>query len=358
MLQYVRTLSRMTLRRRPATPAREANMRYIKIGLVILAALLAAACAGDPVGDSPDHEHPVVLKVAQNSSLDHPYQAGLEAFKQALERETDGAVIVNIFPSGQLGSEEQEIVGIKLGVIDATIVSSGNLAPFVPEIDLFNLPFIFRDQDHFYRVLDGPVGQWMGGVIEEKVNGVMLGYCSFGTRNAWNAKRPVLTPEDFKGLKIRVMGSPILLSTFNAFGAQATTMSWNELYSALQQGVLDGAECGMVDLLVEKFYEVTRHVSLTNHLIGAATLIFSRKKYDLLPPFIQTAVLQAGREAVLAARRAEDDFSSRARRELEEKGLEFTEVDKEIFRERVRSVYTRYAPRLGGMELIEQINRQ
>jgi len=330
--------------------------RLILLNLVCLSLI---TCAGDQISESlTEGGKPIVLKIAQNSSVDHPYQAGLVRFKEVLEKETKGAVEVNIFPSGQLGNEEQEILGIKLGVIDATIVSSGNLAPFVPEIDVFNLPFIFRDQRHFYSVLDGNIGQWLGRIIEEKINCVFLGYCSFGTRNAWNGKRPVLTPDDFNGLKIRVMGSPILLSTFNAFGAQATTMSWNELYSALQQGVIDGAECGMVDLLVEKFYEVTKHVSLTNHLVGAAVLIFSQKKYELLPPFIQAAVLQAGRDAVLAARVAEDEFSARALEELKQKGIEFHVVDKDLFRQKVTAVYEKYADQLGGMKLIEQIGRQ
>jgi len=299
----------------------------------------------------------IILKVAQNSSIEHPYQAGLEKFKEVLERETNNTVKVHIFPNGQLGNEEQEILGVKLGFIDATIVSSGSLASFMPNIELFNLPYIFRDLEHFYRVLDGFIGQWMGRIIEEKVNCVFLGYCSFGTRNVWNKKRPILTPDDLKGMKIRVTSSPILLSAFDTFGAQATTMDWNELYSALQQGVIDGAECDMVDLLVEKFYEVTKYVSYTNHFIGVASFIFSKKKYDRFPPSVQAAILKAGRAGAVAARKAEDEFVHRAKKELEQKGIEFFTVDKTLFRDKVESVYQKYADRVGGMKLIEQIAR-
>lgn len=325
-----------------------------------LLVVFCVACSGPTREEAtPAGAEKILLKVAHNSSLEHPYQKGVEKFKEVLEAETDGAVEVSIFPSGQLGgSEEQAVQGVQFGVIDATVVAAGNLAPFVSEIELFNLPFLFRDQEHFYRVLDGPVGQWVGRAIEEKTNSVFLGYWSFGTRNAWNSVRPVLTPEDFEGLKIRVMGSPILLDTFNAMGAQATNMSWGELYSALQQGVLDGAECGPVDLLLEKLYEVTRYVSLTNHLIGAAPVLFSKKRYDSLPPNVQTAILLAGREAVEAARQAQDALAREALVELEKKGIEFFPVDKELFRAKVQPVYEKYAEQVGGAALIDRVSRQ
>ncbi len=303
-----------------------------------------------------DAAEKIILKVAQDSSTEHPYQKGLEKFKEVLEAETGGAVEVQIFPSGQLGSEEQAIDGIKLNTLDATVVSAGNLAGFVPEVDLFNLPFIFEDQAGFFRVLDGPVGDMVGRVIEAKTNSVMLGYWTFGTRNAWNGKRPIRTPEDLKGLKIRVMGSPVLLDTFNAFGAQATNMSWGEIYTAVQQGVIDGAESDVVDLLVEKFYEVTKYYSLTEHLIGAAPFIFSKKRYDSLPAHIQVAVLNAGAAAEAAEREAQQSFVDDAIIQLKASGIEFITVDKDLFKAKVQPVYEKYADQVGGMDLINLVS--
>jgi tripartite ATP-independent transporter DctP family solute receptor len=303
-----------------------------------------------------DAAEKIILKVAQDSSTEHPYQKGLEKFKEVLEAETGGAVEVQIFPSGQLGSEEQAIDGIKLNTLDATVVSAGNLAGFVPEVDLFNLPFIFKDQESFFRVLDGPVGDMVGRVIEAKTNSVMLGYWTFGTRNAWNGKRPIRTPEDLKGLKIRVMGSPVLLDTFNAFGAQATNMSWGEIYTAVQQGVIDGAESDVVDLLVEKFYEVTKYYSLTEHLIGAAPFIFSKKRYDSLPAHIQVAVLNAGAAAEAAEREAQQSFVDDAIIQLKASGIEFITVDKDLFKAKVQPVYEKYADQVGGMDLINLVS--
>ncbi len=303
-----------------------------------------------------DAAEKIILKIAQDSSTEHPYQKGLEKFKEVLEAETGGAVEVQIFPNGQLGSEEQAIDGIKLNTLDATVVSAGNLAGFVPEVDLFNLPFIFKDQESFFRVLDGPVGDMVGKIIEAKTNSVILGYWTFGTRNAWNGKRPIRTPDDLKGLKIRVMGSPVLLDTFNAFGAQATNMSWGEIYTAVQQGVIDGAESDVVDLLVEKFYEVTKYYSLTEHLIGAAPFIFSKKRYDSLPAHIRVAVLNAGVAAEAAEREAQQSFVDDAIVQLKANGIEFISVDKELFKAKVQPVYEKYADQVGGMELINQVS--
>ena len=173
-----------------------------------------------------------VLKLAHNGPEQHPFQNGAERFKQVIEEETDGAVTVQIFPGEQLGSEEDTSQMIKQGTIACAVESAGGvLAPFVASADLFNLPFLFRDVPHFYRVLDGPVGDFIARDVEENLDAVFLGWWFSGIRNEWNGKRPVMTPEDLKGLKIRVMGSPVLIDTFNALGAQATPMSWGEVYT-------------------------------------------------------------------------------------------------------------------------------
>lgn len=300
----------------------------------------------------------IILKAAQNSSTEHPYQTGLERFKAVLEAETEGVVEVQIFPNGQLGSEEEVLQGLMKGAVDVTVVSAGNLAALVPEIELFNLPFIFRDDNHFYMVLDGPVGQKVGGIIETKTRSLLLGYWSFGIRHAWNSVRPIQSPEDFAELRIRVASSPVVLDTFNAFGAQARHLPWGDLYSALEKGELDGAECGVVDLLVERFYEVTKYVTKTGHLMGAAPVLFNKERFDGLSPEFRTAVLKAGDAAVIAARDAQDAFVAEALAKLEANGIEFYDVDKAAFKEVVQPIYEKYAAQVGGMDLIEQVGGQ
>ncbi len=316
--------------------------------LAIGLSLVSAGCAAS--------DDKIVLKVAHNGSAEHPYQVGFETFKEVLERETDGRVEVQIFDNAQLGTEEEASLMVELGALAASAASAGGgLAPFTPEAELFNFPFIFRDLDHFYRVLDGPPGERVGSVIEEDLDSLVLGWWFSGVRNTWNSRRPILTPADMRGLKIRVMSSPVLIETFNALGAQATPMSFGELYSGLEQHVVDGAETDHVDLLYERFYEVTEHVSYTGHMYLAAGLIFSRKRFDELSPETQEAVLLAGREATLAERAAMESMTNDALAELEELGLKFYEVDRGLFQEKVRSVYENNAEKIGGIQFIEEI---
>jgi len=337
----------------------------MKCRVFILTAFLAlffSACSkesSDPSGRSSQKKKKIVMKIAHNGTENHPFQTGFERFKEVLEAETEGAVELQIFPNEQLGSEEEASQMVKLGLIAASASSTaGGLSTSVPEAELFNLPFIFRDLDHCYKVLDGPVGQWLAGIIEEKLNCVVLGYWFSGIRNVWNSKRPIMTPDDLRGVKVRVMSSPILIETFNTLGAQATPLAFGELYSALQTGVVDGAETDHLDLLYEKFHEVTKYVSYTNHMFLVIALIFSKKIYDRLPPHIQAAVLKAGKASVSTERAAMDTLTESAFLELKEKGLKFYEVDKAIFRERVESVYRRNAKKVGGIERIKQITDQ
>ncbi|HUU06346.1 MAG TPA: TRAP transporter substrate-binding protein [Patescibacteria group bacterium] len=301
----------------------------------------------------------IVIKVAHNGSVNHPHQVGFDKFKEVLEQETAGRIEVQIFPNSQLGSEEEASQLVKLGLLSASAASSGGgLASFVPEAELFNLPFIFDDLNHFYRVLDGPVGDRVARAIENKLNCVVLGYWFSGIRNVWNSKKPVLKPEDLNDLKIRVMSSPILLETFNALGAQATPMAFGELYTALQMGVVDGGETDHIDLLFEKFHEVTRYVSYTNHMFLAVALIFSKKQFERLPADVRQAVLNAGRASVKAQRLAMESRTASALEELKRLGLKFFEVDKNLFREKVKSVYLNNAEKVGGMGIIEMVKNQ
>ena len=302
-----------------------------------------------------ENNEKIVIKVSHNGSHQHPHQVGFEKMSEILEKETNGRAKLEIFPSSQIASEEEAIEMVKLGVIGSTPASSGSLSRFVPEVDLFNLPFVFDNLGHFYEVLDGPIGDEITKKIEQKLDCIVLGWWFSGIRNTWNSEKPIYTPKDLEGMKIRVIGSSIVLDTFNAFGAQATNMSFGELYSAIQQGVLDGAECDHIDLLVEKFYEVTKYVSYTEHLYLSVALIFSKKQFKKLPEDVQKALIKAGQESIKIQRNAMESKTREALIELQKKGLVFNTVDKKIFREKAQIVYAKNAERVGGMSLIDQI---
>jgi tripartite ATP-independent transporter DctP family solute receptor len=331
---------------------------WVAISIISLLIFLSVFCkkTTETPGATGKKAKKIVLKVAHNGPEVHPFQNGYKKFREVLEAETDGVVEVQIFPNSQLGSEEEATQMVKLGLIAANASSTaGGLSTTVPEAELFNLPFIFRDLNHCYSVIDGPIGQDLARTVEEKLNCLVLGYWFSGIRNVWNSKRPVMSPNDLRGIKLRVMSSPMLIESFNALGAQATPLAFGELYSALQTGVVDGGETDHLDLLYEKFHEVTKYVSYTNHMFLVIALIFSEKVYYKLPPDIQDAVLLAGKASVLAEREAMDDLTEAALTELKELGLEFYEVDKAPFRKKLERVYRNNAKKVGGMALIEQI---
>jgi len=332
-------------------------MRSIKKwNIVVIAFLLIMTVGLFPVmamaggGESTEK---IVLKLAHNGTVEHAFQFGYMKFKEILEKEAPGRFEVQIFPSEQLGPDENCSELVKMGNIAG---NAANAAAFVPEADVFNFPFIFKDLNHFYRVLDGAPGERVTRVIEDKLNCVVLGYFFSGIRNEWNKKRPVLVPKDLVGLKIRTLGSPIFIDTFNALGAQATPMSFGEVYTAIQQGVIDGAETDHVDLLIEKFYEVTKYVSLTGHIYLAIPFIFSEAIFNKLTDDEKDLIIKAGEEAVSYQREVMEQQEVDARKKLEsEYGIEFFDVDVSLFQEATKPIYVKYADSVGGLGYIEEI---
>jgi len=329
--------------------------KVITKGIFILVIAIVLFTWSEVPGTAADK---IIIKIAQNSGIYNPMQVGAVKFKEVMESETNGAVEVQIFPDASMGTEVKTIQMVKLGVLDATIVATASITEFAFEAGIFDLPFVFRDMEHMFEVVDGPFGQRLAKLIEEKTGSVFLGYASFGTRNAYNAKRPILSPDDLKGLKIRVMGTPILIDTFNALGAQATTLAWGELYSALQQGVVDGGECDPVDMWDMKFHEVTKHVSYTGHLVGVRGYLFSKKVYDKLPAYIQAILFKAGHEAIVADRNSQREKVGEATEKIKKTGkVKFYKVDKQPFIDKVQKVYEKNADKVGGMEFIKLISK-
>ena len=320
------------------------------MGVVLSAALVGAA----PSATAAD----IILKAAHNGFEGHPYQDGHVKLKEVLEARTGGAVEVQIFPAEQLGTEEQVAELLDLGKVAFNINGTAGISGFVPEAELLNLPFIFKDLDHFYRVLDGPVGDRIAQAIEDRLDVLVLGWLYSGNRNLWNSKRRVLFPADMAGLKIRTMNSQVMVDSFNALGGQATPISFGELYTALQQGVVDGAEGDHIDLLGEKFHETVKYVSLTGHIYLPSILLISKKVYDDLPVAVQAVVWEAAAESVRAEREAYTIKDRMAQEKLKDLGLIFDTVDTTKFQATLKGVYAKYADKIGGVELIEQVNRQ
>ncbi len=299
----------------------------------------------------------ISLRIAHDSSPDHPYQVGVQRFLDVVRQKTNGEIDGQIFPSAQLGDERTTIEGMRIGTVGAAVSSSAPLSSFSQKIDLLNMPFLARDLDHNFRIVEGPAGQAIAQDLETKAGVKVIGWFYVGSRNVWNKVRPINVPEDLVGLKIRTQQSPVQVDTFNALGAQATPMSFGELYTALQTGVVDGADNDPVDVLTEKFYEVTKYYSLTGHFQINAPFMISKRVWDTLTPAQQAAVMDAGREAQAAERKAYNDLAGSALDQIQQRGLIVNRVpDIAPFQQKVQPVYQKYQDQI-GRELFEMAAR-
>jgi tripartite ATP-independent transporter DctP family solute receptor len=296
----------------------------------------------------------VTLKFGSDSPITAPHSKSATTLKEIVEEKTAGRVLVTIFPDGQLGSNEPMTNSVKAGTLDGVVTDNGILSSAVAECDVFNLPFLFSDTRKVLAAANGDVGAVLKPKINEAFSCEVLGFATDGARNYWNGKRPIKTPGDMAGLKMRTQASKIQRDTLTALGAIPTPISFAETYSALQTGVMDGGDHAVVDMLEMKIYQVTKYLTLTRQLSIVGVLIVSNKFMAKLTPEDQDIVREAGRLAAEAQVEAVLAREGDALAELREKGLEVIELpDTKAFAERVQSVYTDNQDRI-GIDLIEK----
>jgi tripartite ATP-independent transporter DctP family solute receptor len=299
----------------------------------------------------------VAIKAGHDSSEEHPYQAALKAFADSVGRATDDRVTVEIFPNAQLGDEQGMVEGLKLGTVGMAVSSSAPLTGFSKKVGLLDLPFLASDLAQNYRLLDGEPGKAIAADLAGPTGGKVIAWLYAGQRNVWNSKRAITKPDDLKGLKIRTQQSPVQISTFNALGAQAVPMSFGELYQSLQTGVVDGADNDPVDVLTEKFYEVTKYYSFTGHRYIASAMLIASSIFDGMCAHDQEAVIAAGLEAQKVERTTQEGLVDGAVEKLKGFGIEFNDVpDKAPFQQLVQSVYDEFSGDIGA-DLIEAARR-
>ena len=294
----------------------------------------------------------VTIRVASVTGPSHHHNVALRWFAERVAAR-DVGLNVEVLDGAQLGGERDYIEGMMLGSIQMAQVSTAPVSGFVPEFDLFSLPYLIRDTDHFTKVVSGPVGDKFGELIEAR--GIkILAWFDNGYRNVFNKVRPIVTPEDMDGLKIRVMESPLMVNTLNAMGGSATPMSYAELYTALEQGVLDGGENAAGNVLNDKFYEVSGYFSMTQHFRPPGIVAISKQTWDGLNEEQQN-VLQ---EEAVALQDYEiqltEEVGQAAIEELKAKGMEINEADVSAFRDRMGPVYADFTEKHGA-DLLEQV---
>jgi tripartite ATP-independent transporter DctP family solute receptor len=299
-----------------------------------LVAMLAVAVSG------PVTAADIVLKAGHSQNAGEPMDKALHMMREHLEEATGGKATIEIFPNMQLGGEVEMIKQVLTGTLDITSPSNAPLTNFVPELKIFDMPFLFRDEAHMISVLRGPVLQDINEIVSK--SGIrLLGVYNVGVRHIMSST-PVRSMDDLKGLKIRTMQSKYHMAAFNAFGANATPISYAELYSSLQTGVVDGAEAANTNYFGKKFYEVAPYWGQIGWTILTAPLIMSDKKFSSLPADVQQALIEGGNKAAMWE---QDYYASVDQGRLDDvrnAGVSITKLDIAPFQAASQKVYDEF----------------
>ncbi|CAI8804754.1 MULTISPECIES: TRAP transporter substrate-binding protein [Pseudomonas] len=293
------------------------------------------------------------LKFADIHPAGYPTVVAEENMGKTLTKETNGELTFQYFPGGVLGSEKEVIEQMQVGAVQLSRVSLGIVGPVVPDVNVFNMPFIFRDHQHMRNVIDGAVGdEILDKITNSEFGLVALAWMDGGTRNVYT-KKPVRKLEDLKGMKIRVQGNPMFIDMMNAMGGNGIAMDTGEIFSALQTGVIDGAENNPPTLLEHNHFQNAKYYSLTGHLILPEPIVMSKITWEKLTPDQQALVKTAAKAAQAEERVLWDKKSAASEEKLKAAGVEFIEVDKKPFYDATAPVREKYGAKYA--DLIKKI---
>src|SRR5881296_3453294 len=247
----------------------------------------------------------LVLKATDVHPLGYPTVEAVVRMGKKLEQATNGRLSVQMYPSMQLGGEKEMIEQAQVGALAIARISVGPMGPLVPELNVFNLPFMFRDDAHMEKVIDGPIGDELLKKLSDHPTAGLIGLCwmNAGTRNVYNSKRPIRSIDDLKGLKIRMMGNPVFVDTMNALGGNGVAMGFDQLLSAMQTGVVDGAENNYPSYDTGQHYRYAKYYSLTGHLMIPEILVFSKRTWATLQKGDQDLIMKSAKAAQLEQRK-------------------------------------------------------
>lgn len=314
---------------------------------------LAGAALAAPAVIGRAEAQTVTLRSTDIHPDGYPTVEAVKFLGQLVEQRTNGRIKVQVFHSAQLGTETDTITQTRLGVIDMNRI---NMAPFnnlIPATNIPNLPFIFRSVAHMRAVMDGDIGR---SILDAFDAHGLVGLCFYdsGARSFYNSKRPIRTPADMAGLKIRVQQSDLFVSLVQALGANPTPMPFGEVFSALQTGVVDGAENNWPSYESTRHFEVSKFYSMTEHSMAPEVLVMSKRAFDRLAPPDREIFRAAARESIGHMRRLWDAREVAARQTVESRGAQVNTVEKQPFIDAMRPVYQRFA---GTPELQALVSR-
>jgi TRAP-type transport system periplasmic protein len=312
----------------------------MKLIPTLLAAALALATSTAVLAQT---SMKISISIGQNSHQG----VGIDVFAKEVETRTQGRIKVQPFYSGSLGGERESIEAVQLGTQELTLTSTGPVPNFVPAARILDIPFLFRDKAHGRAVLDGPIGQEMLKEFESK-GFKALAWAENGIRHMTNSKRAVNAPEDLKGLKMRTMENPVHVAAYKGFGIVTTPMAFPEVFTALQQGTVDGQENPLSVIMAAKFDQVQKHLTLTGHVYSPAIFLMNKAAFDKLSAADKQVFLDAAKVAAAANRARVDDDDAKGVAELRSKGMQVIDSpDKTRFVNALAPVYAEFDKQFG-----------
>ncbi len=319
-------------------------MRKLSAALTTLVALLTLVDANDASAAPPK-----VLKFSNGLSDTHPVILGAKKFGELLAQKTNGRYEVQVYPNATLGDDVRATEAVRMGTLELVSTSSAPLTGLVPELAIFDLPFLVTNEAAADAIYDGPVGAKLAAALEPK-GLVLLTYFENGFRHVTNSVREVKSPADMKGLKIRTMQNPMHLDAFKALGANPTPMPFSEVFTAMQQKTIDGQENPIPTIYLSKYNEVQKYVTLTGHIYGPHMVLINKKLFDSFPEADRKAMREAAQEAAKYQRALNRKYSADLVAELKKSGMVVTELSadqKKMFQSAVAPVYATWEPKVG-----------
>jgi tripartite ATP-independent transporter DctP family solute receptor len=303
--------------------------------------LMTAGLLGVCAAGCKQQSDVTVLKLAHALDVEHPVHKAMALLADRVAEKSGGTMRIDIYPSEQLGSERECIEQVQLGILDMTKTSSGPLEGFIPQIKVLGLPYLFRDSEHMWKVFNGEIGRKLLTTGESRG---LRGLCYYdaGARSFYTVSKQIRTPADLPGLKIRVLQSEMSIRMILAMGGSATPIPWGELYTALQQGVVDGAENNPPSFYLSNHYEICKYYTLDEHLRLPDILVMNTKVWYSLTPEQQRILREALDESVAFQRELWAKKEAESLAAVEEAGVIVTHPDKEPFREAVRSLWEEF----------------
>jgi tripartite ATP-independent transporter DctP family solute receptor len=314
-----------------------------KLCSLALGAMLGVAAIGFAAPATAQQK--LVLKATDVHPLGYPTVEAVVRMGKKLEAATNGRLSIQMYPSMQLGGEKEMIEQAQVGALAIARISVGPMGPIVPELNVFNLPFMFRDGAHMEKVIDGPIGDELLKKLSDHPTAGLIGLCwmNAGVRNVYNSKKPIRSVEDLKGLKIRMMGNPVFVDTMNALGGNGVAMGFDQLINAMQTGVVDGAENNEPSYTTGQHYRYAKYYSMTGHLIIPEILVFSKRTWQSLSKEDQDLITRLGKEAQQEVRGLWYEMESKSIEDMKKNGVEIVPIaDKKPFQDAVKPVWDKY----------------